>query len=76
MNSWNSASWTARDGQEADPSPWSDSRQTTSGHREMGDPVRLGQWEKGDGSQLYTVMEEHSDFPLPRGTAKPDILMA
>lgn len=66
MSSWNSASWTARDGQEADLSPWSDSELNTCGHREMRNPMRLGQWERGDGSWLDTAMEEHSDFPYKR----------
>lgn len=75
MSNWNCASWTARDGQEAAPNPWSDSRLNTSGHREMGNPTGCRQWEGGDGSQLYTAMEEYSVFPY-RGGAKPDILMA
>lgn len=66
LSSWNSASWTARDGQEADLGPWNDSRLNTSGHRETGKPVRLRQWQRGDGSQLHTVMGEHSDFPCKR----------
>lgn len=66
LSSWNSASWTARGGQEADLGPWNDSRLNTSGHRETGKPVRLRQWQRGDGSQLHTVTGEHGDFPCKR----------
>ena len=76
MSSWNSASWTARDGKGADLTPWNDSRLNTSGHRETKPPARLRQRGRGDGGQLYTMLWKNIATFRIRGRAKPDIFIA